>query len=219
MKYKILLSLIMTVCAIQARYSTVKNEQQFLDEINTYEFAVSCFFNTHDAQAKKDIQQIMHMFKAAANTDPYKKLLRQEVGFILVDVSKNELDPLFEKYVQNTDNNPLFLLFKQGKALHTVSGNLATLKGFVDKADLLSFIDDYFGKEFDTILAKKAEQAEQDRQMQLARYDAYSAYRYPYNSWAPYVAYGNAWGPYTYMGYSQFYPYGYGYNGYLFYLP
>jgi hypothetical protein len=207
--------------SLQARYFSIKNDSQFVDEINRYEFVIACFVRTpypgkdFDRQLKKDIHLLQETVKATGETEPYKKLLKQEVGFLVVDVSKDAMRPLISKYKIQSDEMPQFLLFKNGKALTTMSGQLAKLVGFISKSDLLDFINDYFGKDFDTILAKKADEREKQQELQLARYQAYAAYRYPYGGYAPF----NAWGPYTYSGYAQFYPYGYGYNGYAFFIP
>ena len=95
-----------------------------------------------------------------------------------------------------------------------MSGESAKLIGFVSKADLLDFIDDYFGKSLDDILEKKAEDDQAEKEMQINRYAAYSASRYPYDGYAPY----NAWGPYSWYGYSTFYQ-NRGYWGNSFFLP
>ncbi len=215
------LAMVLLSQGLQSRYLAVKNDSQFVDEINKYEFVVACFLRTpypgkdFDRQLKKDINLLQETVRATSETDPYKKMLKHEVGFLVIDVSKDAMQPLITKYKINTDDMPQFLLFKNGKALHTMSGQLAKLAGFISKSDLLEFIDDYFGKNFDEILAKKADEREKDREMQLARYQAYSSYRYPYGGYAPY----NAWGPYSYGGYATFYPYGRGYNGCAFFIP
>ena len=127
------------------------------------------------------------------------------------------MQPLVRKYKIKDDEMPQFLLFKNGKALNTISGQLAKLVGFISKSDLMEFIDDYFGKNLDTLLAKKAEEREKEQELQIARYQAYGASRYPYGGWAPYNAWG---GPCTYSGYAQFYPYGYGYSArYAYFIP
>lgn len=210
---------------VQARYNTVKNDIQFVDEINKYEFVVACFLpSSHvgkdvDRQLKKDISLLQETIKSTSETDPYKKMLKHEVGFVIADVSKDGMKPLVEKYkISMGDDKPQFLLFKNGKALNMVSGKLAKLVGFISKSDLLNFINDYFGKDFDEILAKKADAEDKDREMQIAKYQAYAAYRYPYGAYAPYNPWGSP-GPYIYSGYAQFYPYGYGYNGYAFFIP
>lgn len=207
---------------LEARYVVIKNSHQFEQEINKYEFVVACFIsNPHgkdiDRQLKKDVGLLQEMVKSTSDGQPYKKLLKQEVGFFIVDMAKDSTALLVKEYdLDATDQAPIFLLFKNGKQVQTVSGQSAQIAGFIAKSDLLEFLDDYFGKDFDSILAKKAEAQEQERQMQIARYQAYAACRYPYRGWAPY----NPWSStYVYTGYAEFYPYGYSYNGYAFYIP
>lgn len=217
---KILLAMILLSQGLQARYHSVKNEEQFVDETNRYEFVVAGFIRGTrggkdlDKQLKKDIHLLKDTIKSTSDTDPYRKLLRDEVGFLVVDVSRDSVEPLVEKYKIKSDEMPQFLLFKNGKVLNAMSGELAKLVGFISKADLLEFIDDYFGKNFDEILAEKADKQEKEREMQMARYQAYAAYRYPYGGYAPY----QAWGPYAYSGYAHFYPYRYGYTGRAWFL-
>ena len=222
MKMKNLMLAIMLLSqGLQARYIAIKNDSQFVDEINRYEFVIACFLrNPHpgrdfDKQLKKDINLLQETVRATSETDPYKKLLKHEVGFLVIDASKDAVEPLIRKYKIISDEMPQFLLFKNGKVITSMSGQLAKLVGFISKSDLMEFIDDYFGKKFDEILAKKADDQEKEREMQIARYQAYASYRYPYGGYAPY----NAWGPYSYYGYARFYPYGYGYNGYSFFIP
>lgn len=208
---------------VDARYFGIKNEEQFLKEINHSKFVVACFLNNlkdhdFDKDFKKDIDNLRQTVKSAADTQPFNKLLKQEVGFLVVDMSKDAAEPLIKKYKITMNGKPQFLLFKDGKALHTMSGQMAKIAGFISKSDLLDFMNDYFGKEFDDILAKKSEQQAQEREMQLARYQAVGAARYPYGSWAFYNPWGSPAG-YIYTGYASFYPYGYSYNGYAYFLP
>jgi len=207
---------------VDARYLSIKNDSQFVDEINSFDYAVACFIkNPHpgkdfDKQLKKDVNLLQDMVKATSETAPYKKLLKKEVGFLVIDVDRESVRPLVQKYKIKPDEMPQFLLFKQGKAITTISGELAKLVGFVSKSDLLDFIDDYLGKNLDTIVEKKAEEAAQDREMQLARYEAYASYGPAYR---PYNAYG---APYFYAGHTSFYPVGYygrGYYGYGMIIP
>lgn len=218
-----ILFLLLFVNLLNARYFGIKNEEQFLKEINHSQFVVACFVNNlkdhdFDRDLKKDIDNLRQTVKSAADTQPFNKLLKQEVGFLVVDMSKDSAEPLIKKYKITMNGKPQFLLFKDGKALHTMSGDMAKLAGFISKADLLDFMNDYFGKEFDDILAKKSEQDAQDREMQLARYQAVGASRYPYGGWAAYNPWGSPAG-YIYTGYASFYPYGYSYNGYAYFLP
>lgn len=225
MNKKIWFLAMLLVCqAMQARYISVKKESQFLDEINKYEFVITCFLPSEQdgvedhKQLRKDIKQVREVVKAVSESDPYHKILKNEVGFVIVDTSRQDFDGLVKEYNISADEQPQFLLFKNGKALTVMSGKLATLSGFVAKSDLLDFMNDYFGKDFDDILEKKSHEEAQNREMQLARYKAYGAYRYPYGAYAPYNPWGSP-GPYIYSGYAQFYPYGYGYNGYAFFIP
>lgn len=220
MKLWIVMSLIIT-SVVDARYISVKNDTQFADEINKFEFALVCFLQTPhghtyhaDKELRKDIKMLEKTIEAVADAEPFHKLLKREVGFIVVDASKDSVQSLIKKYHVARNEMPQFLLFNNGKVVSSVSGEIAKLLGFVSKSDLIDFLDDYFGKSFDDILAKKSEEEQADREMQLARYDAYAAARYPYGQYAPY----NAYGPYSWYGYRAFYQNG-GYWGHSFYVP
>ena len=222
MKFKMLIvASLLTGVGLQARYISVKNDIQFLDEINKFEFALVCFVQTpHSGNQdgakflRKDIKLLEKTIEAISDADPYRNILKHEIGFIVVDAAKDSVRPLIEKYQIAFDEMPQFLLFKNGKVVSSMSGEFAKLVGFVCKADLLDFIDDYFGKALDDILSKKAEEKQEDKEMQLARYAAYAGSLYPYGGYAPY----NANGPYTWYGYSTFYQ-NRGYWGNQFFLP
>ena len=217
-----LLTVILLSQGLQARYFAVKNDSQFVDETNKYEFVITCFLpdphsgQDFDRKLNKDIKLLQDTVRSTSETGPYKKILKNEVGFVVVDTSKENMTPLLKKYnISTEDDQPQFLLFKNGKVITAMSGKLAKLVGFISKSDLLEFIDDYFGKSFDEILSKRAEEDAQDREMQIAKYQAYASYRYPYGGYAPYNIWGSPSGQ-MYAGYAQFYPYGYSYNGYAY---
>ena len=222
MKFKMLIVASLLVgLNVQARYISVKNDVHFFDEINKFEFALVCFIQTpqsgHQDENKflrKDIKLLEKTIEAISDTEPYRHELKHELGFIVVDAAKNSVESLIKKYHVSFDEMPQFLLFKNGKVVSSMAGESAKLVGFVCKADLLDFIDDYFGKALDDILDKKAEERNEDKEMQIARYAAYSASRYPYGGYAPY----NASGPYSWYGYSTFYQ-NRGYWGNEFFLP
>lgn len=219
---KLLVCLVLFFPYVQARYVHIKHEEGFDKEINNTQFVLACFLNNFenndDKALQKDNSAMRKIIKAAAITEPFNKLLKQEVSFLVVDMEKGSIQALGEKYNISMNGKPECLLFKDGKQVHQDEDQQAKLTGFVSKADLLDFINDYFGKEFDDILEKKSQEQAQDREMQLARYQAIGASRYPYGSWAPY----NPWGSpaaYIYTGYAAFYPYGYSYNGYAYFIP
>lgn len=227
MKMKIsFLAIALFAQGLDARYHVIKNDTQFFNEINAYRFSIVCFLTGFDEaidkdeqkQMKKENHQLQDMIKSISETDPYKKDLRSDVGFLIVDASKDSMQSIVDKYIVKNNAMPQFLLFKDGKAVMTMSDKLAQLSGFIEKADLMQYMNDYFGKDFDEVLAQKSDDQNKEREMQLARYQAYAASRYPYGGYAPY----NIWGSPSfamYTGYASFYPYGYGYNGYAYLIP
>lgn len=218
MKILIFMHILLLAHGVDARYISIKNDTQFIDEINKFEFVLACFIQIPhgedgiDKNLKKDIQMVQDTVKATSETAPYKKILKHDVGFLVIDVTKDSLDLLIQKYNITDQELPQFLLFRNGKVVSTMSGELAKLSGFVSKSDILEFIDDYFGQGIDEILSKISEDQEHDREMQLARYDAYAAHRY-----RPHLPY-NAWSREPNSGYNNFYPYGYGYYGFNYWI-
>lgn len=221
MKLKMIIPLmiLMLVPMVQARYISIKNDSHFFEEVNKFEFALVCFLenshgNHNDKAFRKDVRLLQKTIDATSDTAPYKNILKHEIGFLIVDATKESVMPLIRKYKVSLQEMPQFLLFKHGKVVSEMSGEFAKVVGFVCKADLLDFIDDYFGKELDIILEKKDKEDKEDKEMQLARYAAYGACRYPYGAYAPY----NVNGPYSWYGYSTFYQ-NRGYWGNQFYVP
>ena len=222
MKIKMLIVMgLLAAPSLQSRYISVKNDIQFTQEINKFEYALVCILHNPqsgrddaDKALRKDIKMLEKTIEAVSDTQPYKHDLRHELGFLVVDAAKDSMQSIIKKYAIASNEMPQFLLFNNGKIVSSMSGEFAKLVGFVSKADLLDFIDDYFGKSLDDVLEKKAEERQADREMQLARYDAYAASRYPYGLYAPY----NAYGPYSWYGYRTFYQNG-GYWGNNFFLP
>jgi len=206
---------------LQARTISIKNDMQFFDEINTYEFALVCFLDTssaghheEDKKLRKKIKLLEKTIDSVSDTQPYRHELKREVGFLIVDITKESVKPLVEKYHVIMNEIPQFLLFHNGKVISDISGEVIKIVGFIEKADLLKFISDHVGKKLDLILEKKEEDKQEEQEMQIARYAAYVASRYPYNGYAPY----NANGPYSWYGYSTFYQ-NRGYWGNEFFLP
>ena len=208
-KFKMLsIAMLLMGVTIQARYISIKNDSQFFDEINKFEFALVCFIQTptaahnqDDKFLRKNIKLLEKTIEAVADTDLYRHELKHEVGFLVIDTARKDFDALVEKYHISIDEMPQFLLFKNGKIISSLSGEYAKLIGYVSKSDILDFINDYFGKAFDTILEKKEEEKQEEKELQIARYAAFAASRYPYDGYAPY----NANGPYSWYGYNTFY--------------
>lgn len=205
---------VLIASVVDARYIPIKHERDFSEEINRFEFAVVCFLDASSLGKKDQMKELKKMVAATSDTQPYDKLLKHEVGFLVVDAGKDSVRPLLKKYGVAWNSMPQFLLFHNAKAVSNISEQIVRLIGFICKADLLDFIDDYFGKALDDILSVKAEQKQDEKEMQIARYQAYAASRYPYGMYAPY----NAYGQYSWYGYRAFYENG-GYWGNTFYIP
>ena len=205
-----LLSILLSPFLMEARYKTISTESDFFTQINRYEFSIVCFlqskydddlFDRDERKAlKREVSLLHKTIKAASETRPFRKILKKEVGFIVVDISKRSMQSIVEKY--KIGRVPQFLLFEQGEVLDATVDNFQSLFGFVTKADILELVDDYFGDEIDEIVSQKEEDAENQREENIARYNAYSrSYYNPYYSWGPYGYYGYArygYGPYSF---------------------
>jgi len=165
---------------------------------------------------KKSSKKIKELIKNIGHNEPYKKQLKDELIFMIAP------DDL-ESFMHFADDKNSFdadgfglILYKNGRVV--VDDQSCGLHFMQTKADVLDSIQSYWGNDFDLILQKQADQEALERQMDLARYQAFAASRYPFGGYAPY----NVWGSPSasiYTGYAAFYPYGYSYNGFAYVTP
>ncbi len=208
---------------VAAKFYTIKHSKQLQEALNKHEFSVVCFTGNIDEQMDKDDQKNMkkkmhslhHKIKSIAEQEQYKKLLKQEVAFIVLDDQYDDIDAFAQDYGIKLQQAARIMLFKHDQAITDIAGSVAMLKGFVAQSDIINFIDEYVGKDFDGILQEKADAQAAEHEEQMARYQAFAASRYPYGGYAPYNVWGSPSGS-IYTGYAAFYPYGYSYNGYAY---
>lgn len=218
---KLLFLLLLCTQSVQARYHAIKDENQFFDALNHYEFVIACFLpetDMKDYDFKKNIHALQNVMRTISQTDPYKRMLKNEIGFFVIDMTKDSLQQIAKKYVTHSKNTVNIVVLQDGKLVIDASDNKAVLKGFATKKDILDFMTKYCGEKIDELLADKYEQQEHEHNVISDRYQASKLARYPYGGYAPYNPWGSP-GTYIYTGYAQFYPYGYGYNGYDFFIP
>lgn len=190
---------------VATRYQMISSQRDFDEQINAYDFALACFVQSkyEDKQLRKEQLQrnkeLYSRMKAASVTGKYKKWLKREVGFLMIDISKKSLHDLVHDY--QLQHLPQCLLFRQGEVVDS-NGSVAHLTDISSKRDILDFVDDYFGKALDDLVDQKKKEEQEERAERIARYNAYSRQYYwnPYGGWGPYY-YGP--GAYYYYGYPR----------------
>src|SRR5258708_1648653 len=123
MNIKLWISVILVSCAsLQARYYHAKNSEICREIIQKHPFAVVAFVDVAGSSESnrklwsKYVHEFETMIKSTSATEPYKKSLKSEVAFILVDSSQDAMQSMVKEYkVQRS--KPQILLFKQGKVI------------------------------------------------------------------------------------------------------
>lgn len=171
------------------RYHRVTNERKYYDFINDYQYAVICFVDSKqefiDRSEKKDYSKSLSLFKkalkAASVSGNYKKFLKKEVGFLLVDVSKRSAQELDDPFYFS--ELPSCILLEDGEPIDE-NGKMVQINGFSTKRDVLDFLDKNIRDDLDEIVDEKKELLEQERAERIARLEAYR--NYPLGIWSPY---------------------------------
>jgi hypothetical protein len=206
--------------ALDAKYQEITNKRKYNDFINQYQYTVLCFVDstpdelfgdeveTEDRkelrQMKKEHKQSTRLFekalKAASLTGDYKKLLKKDVGFLLVDVAKQSVEKLGNEFLFS--ELPSCVLLNNGEPVDEYDQPVK-ISGASSKKDFLDFLDDYAQDELDELKDQREEEAEQKRVERIARLNAQARYY----GWNPYGGYGGYYGGYGMSPY--YYPYGY----------
>lgn len=204
LKIMFLLLCAMVTSFMHGKFDWISSDNEFLDRINAYKFALVGFVQSridgkYDKQLASEVKKLRKTMQAASQTTPYKDWLKKDVGFFMVDADKDFGKALADDY--KVAKFPMFLLFEQGEILTESKDGNARLEGFVSKADMLTLIDDYFGKILDELVEQKKEIDRLEREERIARYNSYDRYYgwNPYGGWGPYY---ESWGPYMCYGYS-----------------
>jgi hypothetical protein len=224
MKSKKSLYLFMMVIsfATDARFHLITNRRKYQEFVDEYDYAVVCFIdsrvNGEDLLKKKKHKNFVSIFKdslkRAAMTDPYKHLLKQEIGFLYIDISTKSGAEIFEDYRSSADV-PFCVLLERNNAIEN-----ALLQGFSSqphKQKFLHFLEEHAEYELAELVEKKEEQLAQQRAERIALYQAQGSYYglRPWGGWAPaYYGYG-AYGVHPY--YSPYY-YPHAHVGFSIYL-
>jgi hypothetical protein len=206
--------------SLDAKYQEITNKRKYNDFINQYQYTVLCFVDsTPDElfevemekedrkelrQKKKEHKQSIRLFeralKAASLTGDYKKLLKKDVGFLVVDVAKRSVEKLGNQFL--FDELPSCVLLNNGEPVDEYDQPVK-ISGASSKKDFLDFLDDYAQDELDELKDQREEEAEQKRVERIARLNAQARYY----GWNPYGGYGSYYGGYGMYPYYS--PYGY----------
>lgn len=195
---------------IDARYHVIKSRNKYNDFVNKYQYTVLCFVDNDlefvDRSEKRDHKRAVNLFKkalkSASLTGAYKNLLKHEVGFLLVDVSKRSMVDLDDEFYFK--ELPACVLLENGEPINFN----AKIDGFSTKRDILDFLDRYAEDEIDSLIETRKEEEQLKREERIAQLNAQSMY-YGWNPWGGYGPYYYGYGPYAYRGYYNRYPCGY----------
>jgi len=201
-KLMIVMALVSGFC-VQAKYHVVSSQKELERLLDRYEYAVVCFAPASPGQEydldKEGKKEIRHEFRAleqdvtkASQSKYFDTYLKQDVGFLMVNVTSKRAQGVEEKY--NLDQFPVCKIFKQGKLRSTTQ-----LASPASRYDILSFIDKQVGPELDKIVKDRKEDDKQRNQDWLdAQYASVAKYS-PYGAWPTYSWGGPYWGgPYVY---------------------
>jgi hypothetical protein len=77
-----------------AKYHEVKSDVDFNKLINQYQYSVACFAPAQGANdEKEDFKDLQNRVKAASKYDDFK-LLKKDVGFLMVDTASKKAQDL-----------------------------------------------------------------------------------------------------------------------------
>lgn len=202
---KLFLFMMASTVSLTARYHQVSSDKSFEDLINKYPYAVVCFAHSgpeegekmdqeEKRELRKNFRDLRRRVKDAADSGDYKKYLRKDVGFLVIDSSSGraqEIDDAFE-----LNQFPTCMVFKNGKA-HSYMSKHAQIFNPISKSSIINLLEKNFEDELYDLVGERKEEEKQEREERLARYAASARY---------------GWGPYGYWGYSYPY-YGWGFAG------
>jgi hypothetical protein len=187
----------------------VRSSKRFENTVEKNEVVVVMFYRRdkeilNDKAMRDKVERMERRIQTLATRDgDYRNA---GVRFLMVNVAKEKLGDLAQEYEVDVTDNPVFVLFHNGKPVRK-NGAIVRLAGFVSTQKLCDFIDHHLREQIEDILAAKKEAREQ-RQEEIDNALYFGAYPYYYGY--PYGAYGYYWNwPYygaPYGGYG--YPYG-----------
>ncbi len=209
MNKKLLLLIALSPIFVVARFHEIKSEKRFDRFVNDYTHAVVCFAPSGpeggveaDRDEKKEIRadfrDVRRGVKAASDHKEYKKYLKKDVGFLLVDSASGRAQEVDEEYALT--KFPTCILFKNGQPISAMP-RYAQIFDPISKSSILDLLEKHFEEDFQALIKEKKEEQRLEREERLARYEATARYGGPYGYWGWGYGYG-----YPYRGWG--YPYG-----------
>ena len=191
-----------------ARYHMVTSHKSFEKLINKYPYAVVCFAESRgdkDELSKEELRDMRSEYRSlkrrvqgASNARRYKEYLRNDVGFVLVDVASGKAEEITDDF--SFTKYPTCILFKRGKA-YAIAKQYAQIFDPISKSSILTLLEKHFNDELEELVEDKKEEEQLRREERIARYNAHARYGYPYYGYGwgwgyPYHSYGWGWGGY-----------------------
>lgn len=193
---KNLLFIVMLPTMVVAKYQMVHNDAEFDRLLNQYQFSLVCFAPS-SGEEKEDFVNLKNRMIAASKRDDFK-LLRKDIGFLMVDSSSKKLQDLSKEY--KIFKFPSCIVFQDGKMIGSSTMHPQTT------SDIIKFLDTNIGNQLDDLVADRKKDERLNREERIASYYQYatSPWVNPPYPWMPYGCY-----PYSRWG---VYPYGLGWN-------
>ncbi|MBP6892430.1 thioredoxin family protein [Candidatus Babeliales bacterium] len=183
---------------IVPKFKDVHNDAEFQRLMNQYQFTIVCFASAKGTEdQKEDFKNLKNRMMAASKRDDFK-LLRKDVGFLMIDSGSSKTADLSHDY--KISKFPTCLVFKDGKVVDS------TLFAPKSTSDIINFLDKNVGDQLDTLISDRKEDARLTREENIASYYQYAS--------SPWINPPYPWMPYGYYPYSRWgvYPYGLGWN-------
>lgn len=196
---QVVMLLMFAALGVHAKVRYVKKDGDFTDALNNKKYVVAVFVAEDDivplkGMSSSELKTVKKSLKAVSNESRYAKVLRKEVGFYVVELTKKYAEDFIKSY--DLKDIPTAVIFKNGAIVKQGKSDKAVLTKVSSKADLLEFIDEYIGSDLDDIVDKKEEDERLRKEESIARNNATAAAINASWGWgSPYYDYwGWGWG-------------------------
>jgi len=166
---------------------TVSSWRQFEKVTNKFRYAVVMFYYNHsqmheDEQLQGDIDELKRMFRAVSREQRYENA---DVVFLRINLAWEGAGKISNAFDITNATIPSFLLIKNGDAVRVSFNKPIMLIGYVDRDQLIAFIDKHWHDE----LIDEAERVEDEKER---RREEQRTYWY-YDPWPYYYGWGWPW--------------------------
>jgi hypothetical protein len=195
---------------VQARFHKVQNSMQLQSLLQKYPYSIVCFapskqyenqrlLTEEKKQRKKDFLSMDRLLRAVSDYPDYKELLKNDVGFMMVDTSARSANDTVETY-DLYRQMPICMVVQQG----SIDTGVPKIRPACVR-DLINVLDDVGGDDLQKLLHRRQEEATLDKEESIAQYYALNT-GYPWG-----------YGPYWGLGWPScgWYGCGYGATPYL----